>query len=358
MRSLLLAALSCTLVVGCPGGDDGDDVDAATGVPLAEAADRYGRVYCERLLDCSALGIALLSQTTCELAAWTYRNDTLADLGGWVAAGTVRYDPVAMAGCLEDVASLACPALSSASLADHGRCGAALAGQVTTGGACDDSLECQAGLYCDTAAGCPGTCQPRVAATAACTDDAQCGPGLDCAGGTCQAFGQDGASCGPSAQAGCALGFQCDTGGGTPGVCRPLSFAAGDGQRCAPGAGTLCAAGLVCAMVEDAPASYQCQPPAPAGGACFRAVPSACPAGEVCVVPAGDDAGTCTAQGTLGQPCLTGAGVLFGCAAGLACDGTTSTCVALRDNGQACTAAAQCANGCEAGVCAGPPACD
>ena len=171
-------------------------------------------------------------------------------------------------------------------------------------------------------------------------------------------FGQLGASCGGSGMPICAYGFQCDTAGGTPGVCQPLTFTAASGATCRPSGGVLCQAGLVCALVDDGGDAYQCEAPVAAGAACHRAIPSACPTGSVCVVATGMDLGTCQPQGLASQPCLTGGGVLFGCAPGLTCDFDTDVCVTLVDNGAACTVDDQCGGACSAGVCAAPGVCD
>ena len=351
MRRTLTAVTAVLLFGGCPGGDD----DA---VPLDQAAGRIGAALCERLQECSALGASLLSQTTCAQVEWSYRNDVLAALASWDAAGTVAYDEAAMAACLADLATVPCAELTAGRITDVGRCGDAIAGQVATGGACEDNLQCQGSSWCDLTASCPGTCQARGATAAACADDDACGPGLDCAGGTCQAFGQLGASCGGSGMPICAYGFQCDTAGGTPGVCQPLTFTAASGATCRPSGGVLCQAGLVCALVDDGADAYQCEAPVAAGAACHRAIPSACPTGSVCVVATGMDLGTCQPQGLASQPCLTGGGVLFGCAPGLTCDFDTDVCVTLVDNGAACTVDDQCGGACSAGVCAAPGVCD
>ena len=58
------------------------------------------------------------------------------------------------------------------------------------------------------------------------------------------------------------------------------------------------------------------------------------------------------------ETCLTGGGVLFGCAPGLTCDFDTDVCVTLVDNGAACTVDDQCGGACSAGVCAAPGVCD
>jgi len=80
--------------------------------------------------------------------------------------------------------------------------------------------------------------------------------------------------------------------------------------------------------------------------------------GQVCIVAAGAVDGACQAQGTVGQPCLSGSGVMFGCAAGLFCDMAANTCVVRVDNGEACTVDGQCAGACVAGVCDDPLACE
>lgn len=347
-RTVLSFAL-LGLALSCSGS--GDDVADET-IPLDLAAERYGQAYCERLLECSAIGVALLSQSSCEQAVWQYRNDTLALLDDQVAAGRIAYDDAAMARCLADVRDLPCADLSTALLTDVGRCADAIRGQVAAGAACDDSLECQAGLYCDTAAGCPGTCQPRVVAGAACTDAEACAAGLDC-DTTCQAYGRAGAACGDTGLPACAFGFECD---GAPGVCQPLTFTAALGAACDPDTGSLCQAGLTCAVTDLQQRTYACQPMSAAGASCGRGIPNPCPSGQTCVVASGQLTGTCTAQGGAGQPCLSG--VLFGCAPGLDCDSATSTCVVLVDNGESCTVADQCANACTGGVCGEPAACD
>lgn len=332
--------------------------DGAAPVPLAEATGRYARAMCERTIECNALAAVLLSQTSCDVAEWSLRNADLRGLAELVAGGTVAYDGDAMATCLADLASAPCVELSSTGLADvtAGGCAAAIAGQVAAGGACDRTLECQAGNYCETGMSCPGTCTPRVAAAGACSIDEACATGLDCASGHCAAFGQTDATCGTGAPS-CAMGFVCDT-DRMPASCQPITHAAASSAACNPGAGVFCQAGLVCALVDVDADVYQCQAPVAAGAACFRAVPSACPTGQVCIVPAGQDAGTCTAQGAVGQPCAQGAGVVFGCVSGSACDGDTDLCVALADNGAACTSDAQCVGDCIALACEQPGACD
>jgi hypothetical protein len=332
--------------------------DGGSPVPLAEATGRYARVMCERTIECNAFAAVLLSQTTCDFAEWSLRNGELRGLADLVASGRVAYDGDAMATCLDDLASLPCVELSSTGLADvaTGGCAEAIAGQVAAGGACERTLECQAGSYCETGMSCPGTCQPRVAAAGACSGDEACATGLDCASGRCAAFGQTGAACGTGAPS-CAMGFVCDS-DRMPASCQPLTNAAASGAACNPAGGVFCQPGLVCALVDVDAEVYQCQAPVAAGAACFRAVPNACPRGQVCVVAAGQDAGACTPQGAVGQPCAQGAGVVFGCVSGSNCDGDTDLCVALADNGAACTSDAQCVEDCLAGACGLPGACD
>lgn len=350
--NLLLAVVAASglgVLSGCP--------DEPASVPLAEALDRYGQVACERLQECSALGAVLLSQTTCEQVVWSYRNGALSRLSAWVDDGTVAYDAEAMASCIDDLTSAACVDLAFGNPADVGRCGEAVVGQVAVGGGCEHAAQCQAGNYCATDLACPGTCQPRVVAAGACTLDEACAAGLDCAAGHCVAFGRAGATCGTSALPTCAMGFQCDT-GRDPATCQPVTWAAASAASCNPTGGVLCAEGLVCAQIALSPATYQCQAPAAAGGPCFRAVPAGCPTGQACVVATGQVTGTCMAQGAVGQACLTGSGVLFGCVPGAACDSGTDLCVALVANGAACTANAQCYGDCVGGLCEQALACD
>ncbi|HVV83656.1 MAG TPA: Dickkopf N-terminal cysteine-rich domain-containing protein [Kofleriaceae bacterium] len=352
MRARILTAIvagGLSLAGGCS--------NESSSVPLADAAARLGQASCLRLRECNVLGALLLSQTTCEQLAYSYRNGTLAHLDDWVAAGTVVYDADAMADCLDDVAGAVCSAFSADVIVDNGRCAQAFAGQVDAGGACEDTTQCRAGNYCADELSCPGTCQPRIAAAGACTLDAECAVGLTCAGGHCVALGQTGATCGSGDLPQCAMGFQCDT-GRDPATCQPITRTAASGAPCNPNGGVLCASGLVCAEVNLDPATYQCVTAAMAGGACFRAVPSGCPLGQVCVVENDQDAGLCTTQAAVGQPCLTGSAVLFGCAAGAACDYDTDLCVAMVDNGEACTSNAQCFGDCVGNACEDALACD
>lgn len=352
MRNKLLAVVAVSglgLLSGCP--------DDTTSVPLAEVGDRLGQATCDRLLECSALGAVLLSQTTCAQAVWSYRNGDLSRLQTWVDDGTLAYDGEAMAACLDDMASVPCSALSTETPTDVGRCGEALVGTVAVGGGCEDSVQCLSGNYCATEMACPGTCQPRVAAAGDCTIDAACAPGLDCAGGRCVAFGQAGAACGMSGQPGCALGFQCDA-TRMPVSCQPITWTAASGATCNPSAGVFCQAGLVCAQTAMSPSTYQCHAPVGAGAACFRAVPNGCPVGQVCIVESGQVTGVCSAQGAVGQPCLTGGGVLFGCVDSASCDNATDICVALVDNGAACTSSAQCQDDCVGNICEQRLACE
>lgn len=352
MRTYLGGLILAGALAGC-GSIGGEDA-----IPLGEAPARLGEAMCLRLTDCSALGAVLLAQTTCDSVAWQFANDTMARLDDWVGGGTVRYDEAAMVDCLADVRNLACAELDFGSPQRIGRCGDAIHGLVTVGGACEDSLECAPDTFCDRSMACPGTCQPLVPGSGACTVDDACPFGYDCAGGFCLALGHDGAACGGTGLPQCALGFQCDTTSGTPGVCRPLTFAAGPGAACNPSTGVLCGDGLACAHVVLSPSTFRCEPTVGAGAACWSAVPNLCPAGQVCVLPSGMAQGQCQAQGTAGQACLTGGGVLFGCAPGLTCDSASDLCVNQVDNGQSCTTEAQCAHACEGGVCAHPGACE
>lgn len=341
MRTRTGILCAAGLMAGCP---------SPASIELKEAPDRIGLAWCERVRECSVLGMALLGETTCQLAAFDYRNDTFALLDDWVADGTVSYDAEAMARCLDDIA--AAPCVDTAGLlTDVGDCGAAIAGTVTAGGACQGSPQCAPGLFCDLAS-CPGTCQPRGGTSAACSVDAGCQPGLECRSSACAALPVADQPC-DSAFA-CAPGFACVIPDGEDlGTCRGLSFDARSGEACDPLSGTFCLHGLACAEQDPAGAAWLCVAPSTLGQACNVAVPSACPVGSVCVVATHQVTGICTTLPGEGQACLSG-GVILSCREGLACDSGTHLCVRQVDNGQICSVEAQCAVSCDGGVCVDP----
>lgn len=108
------------------------------------------------------------------------------------------------------------------------------------------------------------TVQAYSTATCGNPGDPQCKPGQTCVGGHCQ-NGGGGTSCGTGSDNPCPFGYQC-----VGGVCQPPA-----NTTCDPNAPN-CGSGQCCD-----PSSLQCK----------DLCPSACPAGQTCVLQAGDTCG-------------------------------------------------------------------
>jgi hypothetical protein len=106
---------------------------------------------------------------------------------------------------------------------------------ITLGGVGADcngvALQCEAGLYCNTA----GTCEVLPAVGEPCTTNGLCAPPATCVGSTCQPLGTTGAACGEDQD--CVPGLGC---GQASQTCSPVTWgtagqACGDLARCLVG---------------------------------------------------------------------------------------------------------------------------
>ena len=249
-------------------------------------------------------------------------------------------------------------------------CPASFTGTIPLHGACFRSEECAGDAWCDPGAGrmCPGTCAPRVAPGAPCTDVHQCSTAGFSGIVTCQPTGTSGAAM----------------------VClqHRLATAAVEGQPCgAVVSGTTvtdtpCADNLTCV-----PATGLCQRVTLAQGQpCTADTP--CPFGDACVTDAlgastcqaasyhnhpGDPCaanstalcnpviqlacrnGTCqlVGDGSAGSACATGEFANTACNPGLYCDGATRVCTPQKPAGAPCLDNLECAGVCgPGGLCA------
>jgi hypothetical protein len=213
------------------------------------------------------------------------------DLPARVAAGRVRFDPMAAAACI---------AAEQASLAGHtcstpvtitlvAACAPVFVGLQAAGAPCGQDVDCQDGLTCIgwTASGVDGSCQPPPAVPQACGEGKGDGGGPpiipwgfgshpDCAsggycagspGGACATQSGSGGACTNDTQ--CTTGLVCHMGKcGTTGPA-PANGACASGPDCQPG--------LYCAPANT------CQPQKAAGAPCTGVFDPECK-GQ-CVVP-------------------------------------------------------------------------
>jgi hypothetical protein len=220
-------------------------------------------------------------------------------------------------------------------------------GKVAVGGACQLHVECDGG-YCDTSDSCPGSCVARkpagarceasaeclsgscdgtcvessllsgVAEGAACDEDSRdqklCRPGLWCKAGTCQPAIAAGAACQRSDDV-------CETGH----VCVPISSGSGAERQGR------------CLRVQVQAVNEPCDSGQPAAGDTYRI----CDLLHIDVC----EAGVCVhhPEGHTGDPCgRTDVGST--CAAGSKCQ--DSVCVALLVDGEPCSSSGECVGLC------------
>lgn len=350
-------ALALVAAAGCS-----SSTPAST--PIESLGASYAGVSCQLIHDC--YGDALLSAltgstdtTSCEnRAEQAYTNGALPRFQAAIAMGTMTYDGTHAQACIDALRALGCNAVTSRTPA---ACDALFVGTVAAGGACAINEECAGDAYCNTSAGCPGTCQARGGSATTCSGDEACQSGLRCAHGSCQAPAGDGASCQGAEGVDCAGGLICVGGSSTTaGTCGAPStvFAGASGATCNLQMSQFCQAGLSC-VVEGAQ-MQTCQMDGLADGTtCHISVPDQCANGSYCSgtsLGTGDLEGTCAPLPTSGA-CAT---VILGarCAEGYVCDETTTECVELHDNGESCTGNAACASGvCTGGSCVAPAYC-
>jgi len=146
-----------TLMGDAPTTDGGADSAKDTGPDTAiDAGDPTGfpdkivRTACARLESCCLLTNAQFDTNKCvrllEMFGG-YRRTFLVN-GHITDAGTIGYDPVKAAQCLNDVAATACGVLTGTAQSPvENECFAAMPGQLAAGAACASDFECAQG-YC------------------------------------------------------------------------------------------------------------------------------------------------------------------------------------------------------------------
>jgi hypothetical protein len=220
-----------------------DYVNAILGVQQGFCAARQKEVTAGLIAYNATQGAACVSAVNAMTCADVFSQNVNAPascnaaLVGTVANGTGAanqcYDANDCANgfCTWDLSGGTCPGhcqaypglggdCSNARCATGQNCGSATgtlvctAEATTVGGACP----CADNLWCDTSGGGAGTCQPFLAASAACsTSSSRCATGLVCTGTTtptCKAMVGLAGACTPSTsgQTGCGFGYACDAG--------------------------------------------------------------------------------------------------------------------------------------------------
>jgi hypothetical protein len=359
---------------GVPGAAGSAGVSS---VPLDQLASALAVATCANFDACfgPALRVFIHDENCQTLFTNVIEEQTVTPIRQSVASGTVSYDPLRAAECVNKLVAgtrKSPPDCSQLNALIEG-CKIALGNLAPAGQPCAQRFECQSGLLCRQDTGCPGTCSPFRQTGATCQQDAECDPtlGLYCqksagdagtdagaTAGTCQPYVALNASC--AAQDQCVPGALC-----IGSVCRRLTdvFTLAETLPCFNN-GIMCNRGLACEwsgvpLLSAASCVAQKQPLA----ACKLALPGDCPPDYYCDTPNLLNAtGQCVAEPIENQPCAAAAEqsvnpqISAPCHAGLTCVG--GVCKPMRHLGEACEAAAQCYSGaCRSSGDAGPAAC-
>ncbi len=334
------------------GGGSGGSGGGAGSVSLASVSQTLAAAVCEKAQSCygnAALELVFFDEDCTTTMQSLLENTFVANVQESVQAGTLEYDGSAVPGCLQEFAALDC---EDVTIAFPEGCKQALSGLQPVGGACNHSLECDVGLYCDNKS-CPGTCAAPLTEGTPCADGDTCADGLTCFQGACAALGHQGDECGADLWPGCLTGMLCvgdNKDMMMPGKCYETValFSANTDQSCNfGGTPTLCVENNSCPVFQLVP---KCVMKAPAGGPCELAVPDMCREGEYC------NAGTCTPLPKAGEPCATGIIIKPACEAYSRC--VNGTCIKLDNNGSSCTQPGECYSGKCAGSECVPPGCE
>ncbi len=357
------------------GGDSGvggSAGGAATGPALTQIPQLYAAGMCTALTSCSAIAASLiLGANDCSnLISAEITNASMPGIQSAVAAGTVTYNPSAVADCQSAVAASGC------SFADNPyipACEAALSGKVIAGGACAIDEECQGDLYCKYDGTCPGVCSPREAEGALCRSAKDCQSGLACfvttgTTGTCTAKPTLGQSCGYDLPGDCSPESNdaviCWGASSTAtGKCMAVNAIASQaiGSSCWLLTGSLCVSGASCQFASIA-LNGTCVATVASANSCTFAYPDPCPQDQYCTATGPNTPGSCSLLPTDGSPCVTGAIQTYSnklCAADHVC--VSGTCTKYRANGAACTSNAVCYSGrcdTQSGLCVPNQNCD
>lgn len=280
---------------------------------------------------------------SCERYQARETGTTVAVVEDLIARGTLAYNGVAAAACIDAIRAGSCvPTLRTADYYEE--CGATFEGLVPIGGECTVDVECAGATYCHLEAACPGECRAFGTAGDGCRGTRECSPLLRCLGGVCRPPLLDGETCDRAAvNGGCAGGSLCLAAG----VCvRPAdAFTQLEGERCEPMRDALCARGLACDLGRTGVGV--CVPVVGPGEPCSRTLPDVCPRGERCDL----ELGSCRPLPGEGEGCFEEARPQeLPCAPGHACDG--GVCVPEIPAGGECTEGAACSTRtCAGGRC-------
>lgn len=110
-----------------------------------------------------------------------------ATYAGSLSAARVTYAPMQLKVCRAALFADACGDLASRKAGQMLADCALYAGTVAAAGQCATDKDC-AGGWCDTNAGCLGTCRAFVPESGACTGTDVCAPGTVCTQGTCRGY--------------------------------------------------------------------------------------------------------------------------------------------------------------------------
>lgn len=355
----LALAVTAAAFVGC--GGSGSSSNSPPSVPMSDVPAKLATELCKVANKCYGPLFGVMSVDDCQtLYQNQYAQGDFAATQSEINAKRVSYDGTKVDACLQAIDALGCSSLSSRT---PDSCRSVFPGTVATGGNCTITADCKsASDVCLFGSSCPGKCQPRVAAGAACHVDDDCQNGLICNAKKCIQPASEGAACGLAGQPPCMGGLFCEGANAktkTAGACKQVSqvFTAASGAKCDFLHGPLCVTGQSCEVsVSGTTVTQKCVGPVAAGGTCHLARPEECPSGQYCKVAKLGAAGTCTPLPTDGQPC---AARVNGppCAANNRCDTSTKKCVTLKNDGASCSAANVCysqhcmSNKCEPGVC-------
>jgi hypothetical protein len=104
-----------------------------------------------------------------------------------ITAGRMGYDPMKLRACRASVTEADCADLATRKAGQYLADCPMLTGSVASGGSCATDKDCAAG-YCNTSAGCLGSCRAFVSNNVACTATDVCEPGSACTNGTCKPY--------------------------------------------------------------------------------------------------------------------------------------------------------------------------
>lgn len=297
-------------VLGCKGGSGGS-------IPPDELGEALIDALCGRFVRCGVIE----DQAACLDLFGGQIDTSIVELENAIANGTVLYDGVATARCLDAFEQQSCDETSESVRVEPQACDDAIRGTVADGGGCFIATQCisrECNIPSCPGACCEGTCDPTVAeaqlgescVTALCAEGAFCN-GTD----VCEALLAAGQPCTGDNE--CGYGLNC-----------PNTNLCAD----APNLGDPCPDGGCADLGTSCSSSMVCVAGARRG--------EACPVGTGCVGPSICNTTTriCEAPPAIGQPCQ------FQCESGAFCDQTTNLCTADKADGAACNGDNECAS--------------